>query len=126
MPIMTVGQYARKMASGTGDIGLRFFNLLTQKQIYLLDGLDDRAVGVEGSFDTSALFDRTNDGLVVAGTNGMLYTLDLNTEYDAKMGSLSIDPEEQLLVAKASGQKSKTVQVLSSLAMYSHYAIMRT
>ena len=27
--------------SGTGDIGLRFFNLLTQKQIYLLDGLDD-------------------------------------------------------------------------------------
>ena len=122
MPMMTVGQYARKMASGTGDIGLRFFNLLNQKQVYLLDGLDDRAVGVEGSFDTSALFDRTNDGLVVAGTNGMLYTLDLNTEYDAKMGSLSIDPEEQLLVAKASGQKSKTVQVLSSLAMYSHYA----
>mgnify|MGYP000030072379 CR=1 FL=1 len=122
MPIMTVGQYARKMASGTGDIGLRFFNLLTQKQIYLLDGLDDRAVGVEGSFDTAALFDRTNDGLVVAGTNGMLYTIDMNTEYDAKMGSISIDPEEQLLVAKASGQKSKTVQVLSSMAMYSHYA----
>lgn len=122
MPIMAVGQYARKMARGTGDIGVRFFNLLNQKQVYLLDGLDDRAIGVEGSFDTSVLFDRTNDGLVAAGANGMLYTVDLNTEYDAKMGSITIDPAEQVLVAKASGQKSKTVQVLSSMAMYSHYA----
>ena len=90
MPLMAVGQYARKMVTGTGDIGVRFFNLLTQKQIYLLDGLDDRSVGVEGSFDSSVLFDRTNDGLVAAGANGMLYTLDLNTEYDAKMGSICL------------------------------------
>ena len=107
MPIMTVGQYARKMASGTGDIGLRFFNLLTQKQIYLLDGLDDRAVGVEGSFDTAALFDRTNDGLVVAGTNGMLYTIDMNTEYDAKMGSISIDPRSSCWWPRPPGRRAR-------------------
>ena len=29
-PVMTVGQYARKMKSGTGGIGLHFYDLLTQ------------------------------------------------------------------------------------------------
>ena len=28
-----MGQYARQMASGTGKIGMRYYNLLTQKQI---------------------------------------------------------------------------------------------
>ena len=125
MPVMAVGQYARKMKSNTGDIGVRFYNLLNQKQLYLLDGLDGklkRPISEDGAFDTSVLFDRTNDGVVAAGSNGLLYTLDMGTEFDANQGSISISPKARVLSAKASGQKSKGVKVLSSMAMYESYA----
>mgnify|MGYP004485700473 CR=1 FL=1 len=125
MPVMAVGQYARKMKSGTGDIGVRFYNLLNQKQLYLLDGLDGklkRPISEDGAFDTSVLFDRTNDGVVAAGSNGLLYTLDMGTEFDANQGSISISPKARVLAAKVSGQKSKGVKVLSSMAMYESYA----
>lgn len=125
MPVMAVGQYARKMKSGTGDIGVRFYNLLNQKQLYLLDGLDGklkRPISEDGAFDTSVLFDRTNDGVVAAGSNGLLYTLDMGTEFDANQGSISISPKARVLSAKVSGQKSKGVKVLSSMAMYENYA----
>ena len=125
MPVMAVGQYARKMKSDTGDIGVRFYNLLNQKQLYLLDGLDGklkRPISEDGAFDTSVLFDRTNDGVVAAGSNGLLYTLDMGTEFDANQGSISISPKARVLSAKVSGQKSKGVKVLSSMAMYESYA----
>lgn len=123
-PIMTVGQYARKMASGTGDIGLRFYNLLTQKQEYMIDGLDgkmDRPYYDVGSFETSALVDPTTDTLVTAGTNGLLYLTKLNTEFDYNNGTIKIDPETVVLKSRTSKQKGKYTAVESSLAMYANY-----
>lgn len=123
-PIMTVGQYARKMASGTGEIGLRFYNLLTQKQEYMIDGLDgkmDRPYYAVGSFETSALVDPTTDTLVTAGTNGLLYLTKLNTEFDYNNGTIKIDPETVVLKSRTSKQKDKYTAVESSLAMYANY-----
>lgn len=123
-PIMTVGQYARKMASGTGEIGLRFYNLLTQKQEYMIDGLDgkmDRPYYDVGSFETSALVDPTTDTLVTAGTNGLLYLTKLNTEFDYNNGTIKIDPETVVLKSRTSKQKDKYTAVESSLAMYANY-----
>ncbi len=124
-PVMTVGQYARKMKSGTGDIGLRFYNLLNQEQIYMLDGLDgklNRAYYDVGSFETSALIDPTSDTLVTAGTNGMLYVTKLGTEFDYNVGSIKLDPSTVVFKSKASGEKNKNTAVESSLAMYQSYA----
>lgn len=123
-PIMTVGQYARKMASGTGEIGLRFYNLLTQKQVYMIDGLDgkmDRPYYDVGSFETSALVDPTTDTMVTAGTNGLLYLTKLNTEFDYNNGTIKIDPETVVLKSRTSKQKNKYTAVESSLAMYANY-----
>ena len=123
-PIMTVGQYARKMASGTGDIGLRFYNLLTQKQDYWIDGLDGKAnrpyYGV-GAFDTSALIDANSDTLVAIGTNGMLYTATLNTEYSVAEEKVTIKPEVVSMKSRTKGQANKNVAVQSSPAMYGSY-----
>ena len=123
-PIMTVGQYGRKMASGTGDIGLRFYNLLTQKQAYWIDGLDGKANrpynGV-GAFDTSALIDRNTDTLVAIGTNGMLYTVDLNTEYSMVDQKVSITPSVVSMKSRTKGQADKYTAVQSSPAMYGSY-----
>lgn len=124
-PVMTVGQYARKMKSGTGDIGLRFYNLLNQEQVYMIDGLDGklkRPYNEVGSFETSALIDPTSDTLVTAGTNGMLYVTKLGTEFDYNVGSIKLDPSTVVLKSKATGEKNKNTAVESSLAMYQSYA----
>ncbi len=123
-PVMTVGQYARKMKSGTGDIGLRFYNLLNQEQIYMIDGLDGklkRPYNEVGAFDTTALIDPTSDTLVAIGTNGMLYTTKLGTEFDYNVGSIKLDPTSVVMKAKANKEKAKETAVESSLAMYQNY-----
>ena len=123
-PIMTVGQYARKMAKGTGGIGLHFYNLLTQEEVYKIDGLDgklNRAYYEVGAFDTSALIDPVSDTLITAGTNGMVYLTKLNTEFDYNAGTITVEPESIVMKSKKSGQQEKTTSVESSLAAYGKY-----
>ncbi|MBR4082500.1 MAG: PQQ-like beta-propeller repeat protein, partial [Clostridia bacterium] len=123
-PVMTVGQYARKMKSGIGDIGLRFYNLLTQEQIFMIDGLDGklkRPYNEVGSFETSALIDPTSDTLVTAGTNGLLYVTKLNTEFDYNVGSIKIEPTSIVMKSKFNKERNAHTAVESSVAMYQNY-----
>ena len=124
-PIMAVGQYGRRMASGTGDIGLRVYNLLDQKQAYFIDGLDGgkkrRTYYEVGAFDTSALIDPNTDTMVAIGTNGMLYTALLNTEYSVMDATVSINPSMVSMISRISKQAGKYTAVQSSPAMYANY-----
>lgn len=125
-PVMTVGQYARKMANGNGKIGLRFYNLLNQEQEYMIDGLDgkaERPYYSVGAFDSSSLIDPKTDTAVSIGTNGMLYLTKLNTELDVNEFSLEIEPESVVMKSRTSSkQKDAYIAVESSLAMYGNYA----
>lgn len=124
-PVMSIGQYARKMASGTGSIGMRVYNLLTQKQAFMLDGLDkdagNRAYYEVGAFDTASLFDGAADTMVSLGTNGMLYLTKLNTEFDFNKGTIKVDPASVTMTSRTKGQRDKYTAVESSLAMYQQY-----
>ena len=123
-PVMSVGQYARKMAKGTGDIGMRVYNLLNSKQAFMIDGLDgklDRPYYTVGSFETSSLFDYNSDTMITAGTNGMLYLTKLNTTIDRTAATLSVNPSHVSLKTKASGESDKQVAVESSIAAYQNY-----
>ncbi len=131
-PMMTVGQYARKMKSGTGDnIGLYYYNLMDQKQLRLIDGLDrklERPYYSVGAFDTSALIDRNTNTLIAVGTNGLLYTETLSMDiYGSSDGSGIVykfeEPTETVtLMSHTKGQKEALAAVESSLAMYGSYA----
>lgn len=133
-PLMAVGQYARKMASGTGDIGMRLYNLLDQKQLFMIDGLDknyNRPYYTVGAFDTSSLYDAEADTLISVGTNGMLYLTKLNTKfsYDAQGKSeLTVgSPEKKenplsiVMKSRVKGEANKSTAVESSAAMYGSY-----
>ena len=124
-PYMNVGQYTRKMKNKTGTIGLRQFNLYTQKEQKLIDGLDGklhRGINRYGSFETSALIDRTSDTVITLGTNGLLYLTSLNTAFDYQAATLSISPGSIVMASKAKGQsKAERVAVESSHAMYDRY-----
>ena len=123
-PYMNVGQYARKMKVKTGKIGLRQYNLYNQKELTLIDGLDGtshRAYNDTGSFETSALIDRSSDCVVTAGTNGMLYLINLNSEFDYQVGSYKSKPSTIVMISKTKGQKNARTAVESSIAMYDRY-----
>ena len=44
-------------------------------------------------FDSSALVDAETDTLIYPGENGLLYLIKLNTKFDEKAGTISIDPK---------------------------------
>ena len=124
-PFLTVGQFARKMKSKTGKIGLRQYNLFTQKELKMIDGLDPqyhRALNNVGSFETSALIDRVSDTLIIAGTNGMLYLESLDSTFDYNMGVYKTSMSSVVMVSKARGQKNTALTAVeSSLAAYDKY-----
>lgn len=123
-PYMNIGQYARKMANGTGKIGLRQYNLYTTKEMTLIDGLDGktrRPFNDVGSFETSALMDRTSDTLITAGTNGMLYVINMGSTFDYQIGNYVQSPAQVALKTKAKGESDKQTAVEASVAMYDRY-----
>lgn len=134
-PMLTVGQGISKLASGkTGKIGLHAYSLIDGKAFFLLNGRQSdtqKQYFTNGAFDGTALFLHTNDAIVVAGENGLLYTIDLNSKFtfpDANTpdqeGSLEIDQEITYLRTKASAEKDAQVPVESSVAMYDKYIYM--
>ena len=123
-PYMSVGQFARNMKSGTGKIGLRQYNLYSQNEITLIDGTDKsmkRALNSTGSFETSALIDRTSDTAIVAGSNGLLYLISLNSEFDWQIGIYKSKQSVAVMRSRAKGQKNAMTAVESSPAMYDKY-----
>ena len=136
-PLLAVGQGISKLASKTGSIGLHLYNLIDGKEAYLLNGRKSNSqvqYSTNGAFDGTALFlnnNRDMSALIVAGENGLLYTVDLNADFkypnaenpEAKL-SLSIKPSIYYLRTKANAEKDAQVSVESSVAMYDKYIYM--
>ena len=124
-PYMNVGQFARKMKTKTGKIGLRQYNLYNQKELTLIDGLDGklhRPLNDVGSFETSALIDRSSDTMVTAGSNGMLYVTSLNSNFDYVEGIYKQSPSTVVLRTKAKSERKNTqTAVEASVAMYDRF-----
>ncbi len=127
LPVITAGQFSNKLPSGNSKkMGLYYFNLVDNKQLRLINTLDDHAYYSVGAMDTSALIDRNSNTLIAIGSNGMLYT--------EKMSMMLVAGEERdsfifdgvdsqvSLVSYTKGQKASYAAVESSLAMYGSYA----
>ena len=90
------------LGSGDAQTGLFGENVSPRAYIYsLIDGSklyefgynDEMAPRTFHAYDSSPIIDATTDTLFYPGENGVLYTIKLNTQYNAKTGELSIDPE---------------------------------
>lgn len=134
-PLLAVGQGISKLGNGkTGDIGLHVFNLITGEKAFLINGRksdNQLQYSTNGAFDGTALFLYQDDAMVVAGENGLLYTVDLGSSFtypnaedpDAK-GSLTLSKSITYLRTKAGSEKDTQVSVESSVAMYDKYVFM--
>lgn len=126
-PLIAFGQANSKLPSKTGDIGYYFYSLIDQTQLHFINGRKTKTqlqYSTNGAFDGTGLFDRQSDSLVIAGENGLLYTVKLNTMFDFRNPtSLAIEPEIIYLRSKGN-QEDTTVSIESSVAMYGPYAFI--
>lgn len=122
MPLLSVGQGVSVIGGKTGKIGFFLFSLLDQKQLQFINGRDKSALGTNGAFDGTSLTDRNSDTMIVAGENGLLYTIQLNTKFDFKLGTISINPRIVAYAGKTAKQKDTQTGVEGSVAMYGQYA----
>lgn len=75
-----------------GTIGFNLYSLTDQKRLFRMKGIDSFAHRKWGAFDSSALFNRKEDTLVVGGENGIFYHIKLNTNYKPGSPSIEINP----------------------------------
>lgn len=93
-PLLYAGQGLNDTNGTIGPWGFRMFDLIRNREVARLDGLDPDALRQDwGAFDSSALVNRQTDTLVEPGENGLIYRVKLNATFDAAARRVSIDPQ---------------------------------
>ena len=75
------------------NIGLSVINLITNKVIYKIPGIDTFASRGWGAFDGSPLISKETDTMVTNGEDGIVYNVKLNTNFDKENGTITINPK---------------------------------
>ena len=70
------------------------YSLIDGTKLYEFGANDPIAPRIWHAYDSSPIIDSKTDTLIYPGENGVLYTLKLNTNYNPKAGTLTIDPSE--------------------------------
>ena len=127
-PMIAFGQAISKMPKDTGEIGLYLYDLITMQPLLFLNG---RKTGgqvqysTNGAFDSSALFISRyqDDALVVAGENGLLYTVDLHAKLmqEEEGLSLTVSPVVTYMNSIASGEKENRTSIEGAVSMADRY-----
>ena len=91
-PLLYVGQGINTVGETTGQFNYRIISLIDSTVLYRFTGNDKFAYRSWGAFDSNPLLDPETDTLIECGENGILYTVKLNTVYDASAGTVSISP----------------------------------
>ncbi|WP_202079827.1 PQQ-binding-like beta-propeller repeat protein [Caldalkalibacillus salinus] len=115
-PLLYVGEGIPE----TGEIGFGLYSLLDQSLLYHQSGLDAQAFRSWGAFDSSALFNKKQDSMLVGGENGLLYHLQLRTTYEAEPPSLSIDPIVSRYRYRVEGNEHQGIE--NAVAIYGNLA----
>ena len=93
-PLLYAGQGLNDTNGTIGPWRHRVFDLIQNKEVWHISGLDAAAPRVDwGAFDSSALVDAESDTLMVPAENGLIYKVKLNSAYDAAAKTVSISPE---------------------------------
>lgn len=123
-PVIAFGQAISKLKKKSGAIGYYFYDLTDQSQLMFLNGRSSdkqKQYSSNGAFDGTGLFLYQSDTFVVAGENGLLYTITMNTDFDRQDGSVAVAEDIIYLRSKAKAQKEARTSVESSIAMYDRY-----
>ena len=113
-PLLYVGQ--GDLVRG-GRFGYFIFSLIDGSELFFLNGGDYFAWRWWQAFDANPLIDVVNDRVIIAGENGIIYSILLNTEFDIEAGTISIDP----IISRYRHTGSRMVGTENSPAAFGHY-----
>jgi outer membrane protein assembly factor BamB len=103
-PMLYAGQGLNDTNGTYGPWRYRAFDLIRNKEVWHISGLDPAAPRHEwGAFDSSALIDAETDTLIEPAENGLIYKVKLNSVYDPAAKTVSINPEVTRLRYTAPG-----------------------
>ena len=133
-PMISFGQAISRLPSKTGPIGYYVYNLLDSSQLLFINGRsseNQKQYSSNGAFDSCSLFiyNQGRDAMIVAGENGLLYTVELKTDFnypketdtDPVTPSLSVSAEIIYQSSLAKNEKEARTTVESAVAMYNTY-----
>ena len=100
------------------------YSLIDGEKLYEFGANDEVAPRIWHAFDSSAIFDKNTETLIMIGENGVIYTMKLNITYDKATGALSIHPTQEVK-AVYSAQRNSEEGFLwgseSSASVWSNY-----
>ena len=119
-PILYCGQGIDEVDGQSVKIGMRIFSLIDQSEMLFINGRDEFATRRWYASDCAPIVDGETDTCIWAGENGLLYTITLNTNYNAEAGTLSINP----VIDRYWYSSDVTTRpgMENSVAVYNHYA----
>lgn len=123
-PILYVGSGVRNM---DGQSHVSVVSLIDNKVLYTFGDKDGFALRDWPMYDSSPLVDAETDQLIYPGENGVLYIIHLNTKYDEKAGTLSVEPDNVVKWRYQSTRQTRYVYWLgmeSSASAYGGYLFM--
>lgn len=124
LPVAAFGQAISVLPKISGEIGFHIYSLFDNSKLLFINGRRstyDSQYSTNGAFDGSALFDISSDHMIIAGENGLLYTIKLNANIDSHTKILTLDPEIITLKSKAGAQTDSQVGIEGSAAVYGRY-----
>lgn len=127
-PLLFVGQgIPVENDQGNNAAYVRVYSLITGEEIYQFGGFDWFSRRTWQAYDGSPVI--SNDTIVYAGENGVLYTAKLNAQFDVEAGTVSIDPERLIKMryegtgySRSDAAGSRWYGVESSVAAFRNYA----
>ncbi|MCL1862815.1 MAG: PQQ-binding-like beta-propeller repeat protein [Defluviitaleaceae bacterium] len=113
-PLLYIGQGD---IVGTSRFGYFIYCLITGTELFFLNGRDPFALRGWHAFDSNPLFDTARDRMILAGENGVIYSMVLNTVFDRQAGTISVDP----IVSRYRYSGSRRLGIESSITAFGHY-----
>ena len=116
------------MYVGSGDYynqapRMYIVNLIDCTIAYEQSGADDFALRGWYAFDSAPLVHGQTDTLIWPGESGLLYTMQLNTQYDPVAGTISVAPSHEVKVRYSTGS-GRSLGVESSCLIVENYLFM--
>ncbi|MDL2236081.1 hypothetical protein LJC07_08110 [Christensenellaceae bacterium OttesenSCG-928-L17] len=91
-PLLYTGQGIESTQDGNTGAWFRIIDLIENKVVWSFGGRDPYAHRAWQAYDSSALVSAQTDTLIAPGENGILYTVKLNSSFDAAAGTVSVNP----------------------------------
>ncbi len=118
-PILYVGQTDN---NGGNVFGMYIYSLIDGTLLYSYDGSEDGAYRSNwDAFDSSPIVSGETDTLIWPCENGIIYTFDLNTNYNQAAGTLSLSPSVTGYRYIFDDNVGSHMGVESSIAVYGNY-----